>query len=456
MLRFLQNTKKRGFSMTEREKLYASKLSQMIKCETISEVGVENAPKFEKFQALLANLFPNVFSKCQIVKIGQSLLIKLKGKGNSSSEPILLMSHQDVVPANGKWKHNPFSGDIDENGVIWGRGTVDTKASLMCIFQSLEETIEECYEPQVDVYIATSSTEEVNGDGAPNTVKYLLEHNIRLQFLIDEGGMIVTTPMKGVDGSFAMIGTLEKGQGNIKVIAHSQGGHASTPCKGTPIARLSAFINEIEKHDPNKAKMNPTVTEMFHRLGPHAKGAFGFVLKNAKFFSPVLSKLLPKINSVAAAMIKTTMAFTMCEGSNAENVLPETAWVNINTRFIQHQGVEETKRILEPLCKKYGLEMEFGPCREPQKPVDYNSYSFKLVEETVREIYPGTIPTPYAMTGSTDAYHYWKVTDNAIRFAPLSITQQQMKSVHGIDENINASSLPGGVDFYKAIIRKVR
>ncbi len=104
--------------MTEREKLYASKLSQMIKCETISEVGVENAPKFEKFQALLANLFPNVFSKCQIVKIGQSLLIKLKGKGNSSSEPILLMSHQDVVPANGKWKHNPFSGDIDENGVI--------------------------------------------------------------------------------------------------------------------------------------------------------------------------------------------------------------------------------------------------------------------------------------------------------------------------------------------------
>lgn len=325
----------------------------------------------------------------------------------------------------------------------------------MCIFQSLEETIEDGYQPQVDVYIATSSTEEVNGDGAPNTVKYLLEHDIKLQLLIDEGGMIVTSPMKGVEGSFAMIGTLEKGQGNIKVIAHSQGGHASTPCKGTPIARLAAFVNEIEKHDPNKAKMNPTVTEMFHRLGPHAKGAFGFILRHAKFFSPILSKLLPKINPVAGAMIKTTMAFTMCEGSKAKNVLPETAWLNINTRFIQHQGVEETRRILEPLCKKYGLEMEFEqPCRAPQKPVDYNSTAFKLVEETVREIYPSTIPTPYAMTGGTDAYHYWQVTDNAIRFAPLAITQQQMKSVHGIDENIHASSLPGGVDFYKAIIRK--
>jgi len=441
--------------MTDREKLYANKLSKMVQCETISEVGVENLQKFEKFQETLAQLFPNVFSKCQVVKIGQSLLIKLKGKENSTSKPILLMSHQDVVPADGKWKHEPFSGYIDANGVVWGRGTVDTKASLMCIFQSLEETIEGGYQPQVDVYIATSSTEEVNGDGAPNTVKYLLEHDIKLQLLMDEGGMIVTSPMKGVKGSFAMIGTLEKGQGNIKVIAHSQGGHASTPCKGTPIARLAAFVNEIEQHDPNKAKMNPTVTEMFHRLGPHAKGAFGFILRHAKFFSPILSKLLPKINPVAGAMIKTTMAFTMCEGSKAKNVLPETAWLNINTRFIQHQGAEETRRILEPLCKKYGLEMEFEkPCRAPQKPVDYNSTAFKLVEETVREIYPGTIPTPYAMTGNTDAYHYWQVTDNAIRFAPLAITQQQMKSVHGIDENIHASSLPSGVDFYKAIIRK--
>ena len=231
--------------MTDREKLYANKLSKMVQCETISEVGVENSQKFEKFQETLAQLFPNVFSKCQVVKIGQSLLIKLKGKENSTSKPILLMSHQDVVPADGKWKHEPFSGYIDENGVVWGRGTVDTKASLMCIFQSLEETIEDGYQTQVDVYIATSSTEEVNGDGAPNTVKYLLEHDIKLQLLIDEGGMIVTSPMKGVEGSFAMIGTLEKGQGNIKVIAHSQGGHASTPCKGTPIARLAAFVNEI-------------------------------------------------------------------------------------------------------------------------------------------------------------------------------------------------------------------
>lgn len=440
--------------MTDRERLYATKLSKMIQCETISEPGVENSEKFGRFHTLLKELFPNVFSKCEVVCIGQSLLIKLKGKGSPKGEPILLMSHQDVVPADGDWKHPPFSGHIDESGVVWGRGTVDTKASLMCIFQSIEETIEEGFEPNVDVYIASSSTEEVCGEGAPNTVKYLQEHGVRLQLLMDEGGMIVDSPMAGINGSFAMIGVLEKGHGNIRITAHSNGGHASTPVKGSPIALLAAFIDELERHDPNKAKMNPTVVEMFHRLGPYAKGVFGFVLRHAGFFSALLSKVLPKISPAGAAMIKTTMAFTMCEGSKAENVLPETAWLNINTRFIQHQGIEETKSILEPLCRKHGLEMEFSDCRAPQKPVDYKGDAFKLVERTVHEIYPNTVPTPYVMTGGTDAYHYWPVTDNAIRFAPLAINSQQLKSIHGLDENIDASSLPGGVDFYKAIIRK--
>ena len=321
--------------MTDRERLYADKLAKMVQCNTVSEDGKENVEKFEHFHDVLAQLFPNVFSKCEVVKIGEALLLKLKAK-EPTGLPIVLMSHQDVVPATGKWQHEPFSGDIDENGNIWGRGTMDTKCSLMCIFQSLEEILEEGYEPKVDVYIASSCNEETSGYGAPKTVEYLQKNNVKLQLLIDEGGMIVTNPMAGVKGQFAMIGTLEKGHGNIKITARSNGGHASTPKKGSPIARLSAFVNDIEKHDPNKAKMNSTVQEMLRRFAPYTSGALGFVFKHIKFFSPLLEKVLPKINASAGAMIKTTMAFTMCGGSNAANVLPEKAWLNINTRFIQH------------------------------------------------------------------------------------------------------------------------
>ena len=444
--------------MTDREKLYANKLAKMVQCNTVSEMENENVEKFEHFHQVLAQLFPMVFSKCEVVKIGQALLLKLATTNSdpSKGEPIVLMSHQDVVPATGKWQHEPFSGDIDENGNIWGRGTMDTKCSLMCIFQALEEILEEGYEPKVDVYIASSCNEELSGYGAPKTVAYLQENGVHLQLLIDEGGMIVTDPMAGVEGQFAMIGTLEKGHGNIKITAHSNGGHASTPKKGSPIARISAFVSEIEKHDPNKAKMNATVQEMLRRFAPYTSGALGFVFKHIKAFSPLLEKVLPKINASAGAMIKTTMAFTMCGGSNAANVLPEEAWLNINTRFIQHQGIEETRKILEPLCKKYDLEMEFINARAPQKPVDFTKEGYKLVEDVVKEVYPNVHPTPYVMTGGTDAYFYWPITDNAIRFAPLIINNQQLKSIHGLDENIAVSSLPGGVDFYKAVIRRVK
>lgn len=440
--------------MTDRETKYAHILSKMIQCETISEKGVQNKEKFDNFHGLLRNLFPLVFSKCEVMEIDSSLLIRLPGK--TKGQPFLFMSHQDVVPAEGQWKHGPFSGDIDGNGVIWGRGTVDTKGSLMCIFQAAEELLEEGFVPEVDFYIASSSNEETSGDGAPKTVQYLLDHDIRLQLLIDEGGMIVDDPMGGVHGRFAMVGTMEKGAVNYKVSAHSNGGHSSTPQKNSPIARLSKLVVDLEKHNPNKAKMPDTVCEMLRRLGTKAGGPLGFVLRHANVFRPVLSKVLPLVDPTASAMVQTTMAFTMVEGSHAMNVMPEDAHLIINSRLIHHQGLDETTRILKGYCDKYGLELEVLEAREPQKPVDFNDNAFKLVEDTVREIYPGVVPSPYLMTGNTDAYHYWKVTDNAIRFAPLAIDNQQLHSVHGLDENISASSLPGGVDFYKALARKVK
>lgn len=435
-----------------REMEYGEKLSKMLQCETISENGKENKEKFDAFQSVLSSLFPSVFTKCEVIHIDSSLLVKWEGKGEG--DPILLMSHQDVVPAEGEWKYPPFSGEIAE-GRVWGRGAVDTKCALMCILQSVEELINDNYIPGVDVYIASSSTEEVAGDGAPKTVKWLQDHGVRLQLLMDEGGMIVDEPMAGVKGRFAMIGTMEKGNGNIVVRAHSKGGHASAPGRNTPIARLSAFITDIEKNNPNKAKFSPTVLEMFRRMGPNAKGVLGFALRHAKALSPLLSKLLPSISAKGAAMIRTTMAFTMSSGSAAPNVLPESAWVNINTRFIIHQGIEETKAILQPYLEKYDLEAEFINCHEPQTPVDHNGRAFRLVEDTLKEIYPGVIPTPYVMTGGTDAYYYAPVTDNAIRFAPLIIDNEQLNSVHAKDENISLSSLPKGVDFYKTIIKKV-
>ena len=432
---------------------YEEKLSKMIQVETVSVRGELNLQKFEKFQALLKELFPNVFKTMEINTFDGAMLLKWKAK-NPKADPILFMSHQDVVEATGDWKYPPFSGEIAE-GRVWGRGTVDTKGALFCIFQSLEELIQEGYLPNVDVYIASSNTEEVAGDGAPKIVKYLSDNNVHLQFLIDEGGMIKSEPLKGAKGRFAMIGTLEKGTCNFKFIAKGKGGHASVPGKNTPLVRLGQFMASVEKDDPFTAKLNDTTIEMFRRLGPTIKGPLGFVLRHAKGLSPLLNRVLPKVNPLATAMIKTTMAFTTASGSNGLNVLPETAYVTGNSRVIHHQDADETYKIISERAKQYDIETEIIYSSTACPVVDHNGKEFKLIENTIKEIFPGVIPSPYAMTGGTDARFFSPVTENAIRFAPLEIDEQQYSSIHAINENICIDVLPKGVEFYKAIVKKM-
>ena len=275
---------------SERAVEYGKKLSKMVQKETISSRFEADRKKFYEFHKILEEIFPNVHRVCEKKVFDGSLLFKWNGTGNK--KPILFMSHQDVVEAGGDWQHEPFSGDIDENGCVWGRGTVDTKASLFCMFQALEELIVSGYEPEGDVYIASSCTEEWSGDGAPSTVKYLARQGVKLDFVLDEGGMIVDNPIAGVQGVYGMVGVLEKGYGDLKFIAHAKGGHASAPKKNTPLVRLCKFMVDVEKKHPFRSKFNPTVKEMFNRMAPNMNFGMKVIFGNMWLFYPLLAKIL--------------------------------------------------------------------------------------------------------------------------------------------------------------------
>ena len=139
-----------------RNREYAEKLSRMVQVETISDRADPAVEKFRAFHTLLRELFPKVFAACEEVEIDGNLLLKWKGK--TAKQPILLMSHMDVVEATGTWKYPPFSGAIAE-GKVWGRGAADTKCSLMAFLQAAEEMIADGYIPACDVYMASSCTE---------------------------------------------------------------------------------------------------------------------------------------------------------------------------------------------------------------------------------------------------------------------------------------------------------
>ena len=343
------------------------------------------------------------------------------------------MSHQDVVEATGEWKYGPFSGHIDEKGRVWGRGTVDTKGSLFCIFSAVEELIEEGYQPKCDVYIASSCTEEISGEGAPLIAKYLKDRGVYLELLLDEGGMIVEEPVGGVKGLYGMVGVVEKGYGDIKFIARSTGGHASAPKRNTPLVRLGRFMADVDRKNPFTAKLTPTVKEMFRRMTPNMDFGMRIIFANLWLFEGLLLKVLPMISPAAAAMTRTTIAFTTAKGSEGLNVLPQEAYVTANMRYIQHQSTEESIELIGKIAEKYNIETEALYTDDPCPIVDYKSEAFHLIEEVAAEVYPGVGICPYTMTGGTDAKFYKDVCQNLMRFAPIYIDDHQYSSINGVN-----------------------
>ena len=90
------------------------------------------------------------------------------------------------------------------------------------------------------------------------------------------------------------------------------------------------------------------------------------------------------------------------------------------------------------------------------EPVDIHGEAFRTVQRVIGETFPGCSGSPYVMTGATDSRFYQEICDNVVRFAPVIYGPEQMKGMHGLNENIEYNCLPGAVDFYKNLIGAMR
>lgn len=429
-----------------REEKYISNLSTLIQKETISSFSDTDLTKFREFHEILKNTFPHIFKACEFKDFEGSILLKWVGK-NDKKNPILFMNHHDVVEATGNWKCDPFSAEIIEDK-IYGRGTLDTKGGLFAMLEAADELAEKGFVPERTIYFESACNEETTGYGADTISKWMLDQGIKLDMTFDEGGMILYDPIGGAKGTFAMIGVGEKGCADLKFIARSNGGHASTPTKNTPLVRLGKFMAEIDKKPLFQVEMNDTIKEMFARFLPYMTS-----LKLGRDFvnlaTPSLKKILPKMSSTANAFLQTTLAFTMAKGSNGTNVLPEEAYVIGNMRFSHHEGRDHSIKAVEEIAKKYDIEIEVLDPGFESRICSYTSDAFKLCEEACLATFNNIDRVvPYIMTGASDSRYFDRVCENCIRFLPFNITEEQMESIHGLNENIDISCLVPAVDFY--------
>ncbi len=435
--------------MDNRNNTYAEQLAKLIQVETISSDHQPDKTKFYEFQNLLRQMFPSLYAKCQAEDFHGSFLLRWPGTGEEA--PIMLMNHHDVVEAPGAWKYPPFSGTIADRK-LWGRGTLDTKSGLWAMLRAANELAESGYTPKRDIYFMSACNEETDGSGAEEISRTLAERNIHFYMVLDEGGMILHEPIAGANGTYAMIGLGEKGCVDLKFIARSSGGHASTPGKNTPLVRLGKFMAAVDKSNIFETDISPVICQMYKRISRSMKQPMRFILGHPGLFKPVLRKAIPNISPTAGAMLKTTIAFTMANGSVGFNVLPQEAWVIGNMRFSHHQGEKDSIYAIKKLAEKFDIETVVLEPGFTSPLSDFNTDAFCLVEKAIYDVLPGVIPTPYVMNGASDCRYMSRVSENCFRFTPFLISEKQMDSVHGLDENIDIKALAPAVDFYKYII----
>ena len=84
---------------------------------------------------------------------------------------------------------------------------------------------------------------------------------------------------------------------------------------------------------------------------------------------------------------------------------------------------------------------------------DWDSQGFKLIGQSVTEVYEEAVISPGLMIAGSDSRHYGQVADNAFRFNPFIVTADDLTGFHGTNEKISVDNLVTGVRVYTQIIR---
>ena len=432
--------------------LCAHKLGEMVRVPTVSKHEHEDLTEFYRFHRVLENLFPLLHEKLEKTVLNGTLLYRWPGK-SPEKLPILLMGHQDVVPASDEgWSVGAYSGEVVE-GNLYGRGSLDCKSTMFVEMEAVEQLLAEGFTPECDVYLEYSINEETGGDGAAAAMRYWQDRGIRFAMVIDEGGAIMDQPIPGMTRPYAMIGITEKGYMDVKITARGKGGHSSTPPRNTPAARLFAFAHEIETRRPFRKKLLPEVEKMFRSMAPALPGAFGWAAKHIGALRPLVMAVAPKVSSYGEALLQTTCCFTMMEGSGAANVIPKEPWLVANLRTSVHQSCAESLAVLKKYADKYDLELEVLLQRDASPISNIHSREYAYLTEAIRQFFPDVGIAPYVIMGGTDCRHFHALSENAIRFAPVRMTDAQSASCHAVDENVTVAALAEGVEFFKFFLK---
>ncbi|MCR4742747.1 MAG: M20/M25/M40 family metallo-hydrolase [Treponema sp.] len=448
-----------NFTDYDREKI-VNDMCRMIQCKTVSNIddSLVDWEEFEKFRALLREIFPNIYSSCEFFRVGKSGIVhKLSGSQGNKGHALVLMAHYDVVPAEKeKWTFEPFAGDVVD-GYIRGRGTMDTKGTLCACLEAVEIGLKAGWKPKQDLYLCFSGEEEINGDSCKNIVEWFEEQEISVDFVLDEGGAIVENVFPGVSKPCAMVGTAEKGSVYMDIEIKGNAGHASAPPKHSALGLAAKVICQIEKKACPAALTMP-VRQLFKIMSKNNKNPLlKFLFGNLWLTKPLVKLASSLMGGELNALMHTTCAVTMCQGSKAYNVLPSSAVIGLNLRLLGSDSVEKSKARIEKIArkavgKKAQINLKMVSQNNPSIESKTDCQQWNTLEKVINKTWPDILVSPYLMMACSDSRHYCRITDKVYRFSGMFMSKEDRAMIHGVDERISLETLIETVRFYSNLL----
>jgi acetylornithine deacetylase/succinyl-diaminopimelate desuccinylase-like protein len=390
-----------------------------------------------------------------------SLSVRLRSDG-TRGDPLLLLSHLDVVPANPAdgWTHGPFDADVAD-GYVWGRGAVDMKnmvaleATVVRLLarRAREAGLDPGRDPipglHRDVLFTCTADEEAGGI---HGVDWLATHRpgtLRAAGALNEAGG-VSVELAG--RRFYPIGVAEKGFEVFRITVHGTWGHGSMPREDNALvlaaeavrrlaapgeARVTAPIREFL--DGIAAALPPEPAELVHAIGGDDPRRSEAAIRT--LCDPVAARAI-------RALLRDTISPGMLHAGVKYNVIPGEAVLEIDCRTLPgttpEDAREEVLARLGDLAPRCTIEHVIGRAPVENERGDL----YRLLADTIRAHDPDGVPVPVMMAFATDAKTTaLKLGVPTYGFTPLRLEPGEpfLARFHGVDERVGLDALRWGL-----------
>ena len=426
-------------------------LSELIAINSTHARGTTVAAKAVAARALAAGFPPAdvaVLAPNDHPEAG-NVVVRLRGR--TSDRPVLYICHLDVVEARREdWTFDPFRL-TEQEGWLYGRGTIDMKGQDAAVLASLIRLKQEGVAPAHDIIAAFTADEEAGGDA--NGVAWLVkEHRdlVNAALVVNPDGG--EAALKQGRKLYIAVQTSEKMFLTFSLETTDKGGHSSRPTADNPIYRLAAGLDRLAKlRFP--VHLTETTRLYFERRAGIESGQSQSDMR-AILRVPQDPAAVDRLSSVVETNIqlRTTCTTTMIDGGHAENALPQRARATVQCRVIPGESADSVAAAIRAALADPKIVVSVLTPARPAPDSPPAPAILTMVEGVTHSMWPGVAVLPEMSPGASDSI-YTRAAGLPSYGIDGMFDDLDDARAHGRDERIGATAFAEELEFTYRLMR---